>query len=93
MVVLIANDGSLGHRVIVKSVEGLRCTLVVAIIVNAAAMAEGPPAAALGVGSHLVWRDRRSWGQDGGRLTAARAVLAQRFQIVSRADMRYRASE
>jgi hypothetical protein len=78
MVVLIANDGSLGHRVIVKSVESLRPTLVVAIIVNAAAMTEGPPAIviALGIGSHLVCRDRRSWGQDGGGLTAARAVLA-----------------
>lgn len=76
MVVLIANDGSLGHGVIVKSVESLGPTLVVAIIINSAAMTEGPPAIALGIGSHLVRRDRRSWGQDSGELTAARAVLA-----------------
>lgn len=76
MVVLVANDGSLGHRVIVESVKSLGPTLVVAIIVNAATVTESPPATALGIGSHLVCGDRRSWGQDGGELSAARAVLA-----------------
>lgn len=76
MVVLVANDGPLGHRVIVESIESLGTTLVVAVVVNAAAVTECPPATALGIGSHLVCGDRRSWGQDGGGLTAARAVLA-----------------
>jgi hypothetical protein len=57
MVVLIADDRTFGDGVIVKGVEGFGATLVFAFVLDAAPMAERPPAIALGIGigSHLVY--------------------------------------